>query len=319
MKDNNIVRNAIWWAVDPFHDNDAFHEHAIGVLAPFARALSTVIHPVTFIDAYRAHESAGQWLPLTPLSSEPLADLKAAVERRLADLSRKAPAGMMGAPVVLTHEPDAVPGLRDRVDAVSAEAEKHSAAFVALQSHSRGGLERFFMGSFAETFMLHSSQPMLVFNPTCPVSPGLRRAMFPTDFSAESTRACVAFQALCQKLGAAISITTVEPWTASLKVLQMNMRAEVEAQKRGRLREIEDLAAGARGRGVHADGVILTASGSDSPASPILEFASKHSIDLIALAAQSGPVMTMLVGATSRRIARESHCPVLIYRSCPHG
>ncbi len=319
MARDEVTRGAIWWAVDPFHDDAAFHEHAIAVLTPFARALSVVIHPVTFIDAYRALEPAGQRFPLLPVGSEPLGELRAAVEEHLALLSQKAPDGVMGAPVVLTHEPGAVPGLRDRVDAISAEANKHSAAFVALHSHSRTGLGRLYMGSFAETFVLYSQEPTLVFNPTCAVSPRLRRAVFPTDFSAESARACATFQTLCLKLGVPLSIANVQPWYESLEILQPRMRADVEAQKRDRARGAENLAAEARGRGVDAEAVILKACGSDNPSGPILEFATGHQVDLIALAAQSGPLMTALVGATSRSIAREAHCPVLIYRSRPAG
>lgn len=316
MTHDTVTSGAIWWAVDPFHDVDAFHEHALRVIAPYARALSTVIHPVTFIDAFRGLEPAGQWFSLRQVK-EPLEELKAVVEKRLALLSKKAPEGMIGKPVIITHEGWSVPSLRDRVDAVSAAAKKHLAAFVAMHSHSRGGPERLYMGSFAETFMLYSNEPMLVFNPTCAVSEELRRVVFATDFSAESIHACETFQSLCLKLGASLSVTNVQPWYASLKMLSDHMRTEVESQTRDAAIKVEGLADVARMRGLKADAVNLSDPGSDSPSTSILDYARKNQVDLIALAAQSGPLTTTLVGATSRKIAREAHCPVLIYRSCP--
>lgn len=315
MTKSKVRKHAIWWAVDPFHDDHSFHEHALKVLVPFARALSTTIHPVTFIDTYRALEPSGQIFPLIPIQSEPLEALKAAAEERLTRLSKKAPKGVIGSPIILSNESAMAPSLRERVEAISSAAQKHSAIFVALQSHTHKGFKRFYMGSFAETFVLHSSSPTLVFSPKCTITSKFRQIVFPTDFSEESTRALRSLQKLFMRLGGCLSIVHARQSFLSKTVVHLQMRAELEAQERQVLRAAQKITHTAQKAGLKADSVVLPGTGSGSPSTAILDFARTGKADLIALAAQSGPIRTALLGATSRQISRDAHCPVLIYRA----
>ncbi len=309
MARSTVKKQAIWWAVDPFHDDNFFHEHAINVLIPFARALATVIHPVIFIDQYRAAESE---------ADATLESLKATAEKRLEVVLKKAPRNLFASRVFLSHEPGDAATLRDQVGAISAEALKHSALFVALNSHAHRGFKRLYMGSFAETFMLHSNVSMLIINPSCVVSFKLRHAVFPTDFSSESIKACTKFQAMCLKLKTSLSIVHKLPWWLSASVSNPQLKADAESQKQESARALEKLETKANGLGLKAEGVLLTNNAkSESPAASILKFSRDKHADLIAIAAQSGPVMTTLLGATSRSVVREAHCPVLVYRAPP--
>lgn len=60
---------------------------------------------------------------------------------------------------------------------------------IALSTHARGGLGRFFLGSFAETLLMQSALPTLVVNPSCPWQVPFSRILCPpVDGSTQSAR-----------------------------------------------------------------------------------------------------------------------------------
>ena len=198
MTKSKIKKNAIWWAVDPFHDDETFHNHAIKVLIPFARALST-----------------------------------------------------------------------------------------------------------------------LVFSPTCSTNSTLRRVIFPTDFSYESFITFGMLQKFFIKLKAPLSIVHGRELVSAKSISNPEMQAELASQERQNARTGQKMVSKARRGGLLVDLVMNTESDLESPSESILSYSRDKKADLIALASQSGPLTTVLLGAMSRTIVRDAHCPVLVYRVPP--
>ena len=65
-------------------------------------------------------------------------------------------------------------------------------------------------------------------------------------------------------------------------------------------------------KGVEVEPLLNAEGGSISEL--VIELAEKHSFDLIAMAAQSGPISSALIGSVTRQVIRRSPCPVWVLR-----
>lgn len=316
---NTKASGAIWWAIDPFNDEDKFHENALRVLAPLARAFNTSVVPVVYVDSYRALEKSGHRFPLIPVFRQPFDGLRALAEDRLAKIGSRGFQSVLAQPIFLTHEPREVPTLHEKVTAITKEAKQRNAMCVALQSHSRRGLKRLYMGSFAETFMLSSTVPTLILNPQTTAPDKLKRILFPTDFSRGSLAAFKKVSDLAARLSAELTIvhyfSVLSPPAYLDRVTVKQLKKEYEQKDRSIEERGKALAAKAKSQGVKASFHLLRSSGAFDPSGGLLAFAKREGTDLIALAAQSSALETELLGATSREIVRSAKCPVLIYRA----
>jgi nucleotide-binding universal stress UspA family protein len=312
---------ALWWAVEPFEEDKYFREHALSVLRPFAEALGAPIQPITYIDPFRMSGDV-------PLSAElasqartdPFGALRTAAIERLRSMEDKKFKTGFAEPMVLMVQPGELPSLREKAEEISVLAAKHKAAFVALHTHSRRGLTRLYMGSFAETFVSHARVPTLVTNPSCVPPKKISHAVFPTDFSKESLAAYSSFIELAARLRARISIVhylhvpELSVFIGSGQVAS-ELTADLNKRSEELVRQGKKLTTLAAAKKVKAMFQLLPDRGRFDPSSRILKFAEKESADLIALTAQSGELRATLLGATSRAVVRAAKCPVLVYRN----
>lgn len=320
MKAGKKKTNCILWCIDPFSQELMFHEHAFKVLKPIARALKTAIQPIAYIDTYRALEQDGNRFPINPLISDPLELLEDLAQKRTASIWKGSNRALVLPLAFITHDPSRIPTLREKVSAIDEEAKKRRAIFVALHTHARKGLKRLYMGSFAETYMLYSDTPSMLLNPSSEPSTNFRKMLFATDFSAQSLTCLRRTAVLAKKARAAIRIvhcTQEVPEAASglpsTIITRLNSdlkQREMKAKEKG-----ERLARQLKGVGVRAEFQLLSSQRSFEPSDVIAEYAADQGFDLIMLAAQSGRLITKLLGATTRALVRGSSCPVLVYRT----
>ena len=308
----------IWWAVDPFHDDEAFQKNALRVLRPFAKALNASIVPVAYLDAYRGLEQDGYRFPLLPLFNEPHLGLRAIAEARFTKMRSREIDRLLSAPVLLTHDIGKAPSLREKVGAIIKGAKRSGALFVALQSHSRRGLKRLYMGSFAETFILYSDVPTLTINPQTSCSDKIQRILFPTDFSRESLTALEKVLHLAAMLSARVMVVHYLSVLSPPDFLKRGTIEQLKKEQKQRDLSFQRHGAKLVGKGkklgVNTSFHIIRDTVVFDPSGALLRFAKAQRADLIALAAQSRSVETELLGAMSRQIVRDAPCPVLIYR-----
>ncbi len=209
--------------------------------------------------------------------------------------------------------------IRNAVEHLCRYAESENADAILVSTHGRGGIPRILLGSFAETLILHSKTPVLVTGPKTETPNQLKSFFLPTDLGPGSRRIFQRTVSMARQMGASLTLfhsipNPVEPFFQSgISLLGggwvplQNLFTE-EAERRRRC--VQMWCRWARRRGVPTEPIISEIGG--NVASQIIENANRMRSDVIVMAAQSGPVVTALVGSITRQVVRHASRPVWI-------
>lgn len=301
------MREADWkwrkivWAIDGFADEMASQEITAACLRMFQLALPAAIEPVQVASPYR-------FLPLG--SSEAEQDvIRLGTEQHLSKWLCDLILPGMEPPRVIWREDASV---RAQVMALLEDAREHGADLIALSTHARHGLDRAFLGSFAETLLLHSEIPVLVVPLIWRAKERIETVLFPYDCTDASDRVFGRAVSLSKRCGARLRVLhkMEDHSEAALTVFrplpEFQDTQEREAKRRRDL--VETLAKSAREEGVGAEGSLVL---DKQPIAPYLSALTK-SCDVVVMAAQTHNAEA-LIGSTTRYVVRHSHCPVLVF------
>jgi nucleotide-binding universal stress UspA family protein len=202
------------------------------------------------------------------------------------------------------------------VDVLVQYAGNVKADFIVVSSHGRSGLERFVLGSFAETLLDVSPVPLLFLSQLSEGPSQMQKILFPTDFSEASRYALRLFlKELSSFKGELIlyhadSAPGAVADTGVLGIpffipqdywLDRRRAFQIEAEK---IRK-EVSAKGIKVRILIQDGITDTVSG-------IQHFAEAENIDLIAMASASHAFDRLLTGSIAHQILRQHHWPIWV-------
>jgi len=207
--------------------------------------------------------------------------------------------------------------LRSDVDSLIAEAKKTKADLILVNTHARKGFSRFWMGSFAETLMHHSTIPVLFLNPSSKPVSGIKTILFPTNLSPDSQKALRKVGELASRLNAQLVLYyNVEYFVAApglalteTMIFTENLDKDLKERKKTldkwAIQLKKDYAI--KVKTIVDDSNVRVSEG-------ITKASKKLPASMIAMASQTGPVLSVLVGSTTRRVVRESDVPVLVLR-----
>jgi nucleotide-binding universal stress UspA family protein len=297
----------IQWAIDPGNDSD-FYSSIPTVLRYFLRQAHAVIEPV-FVLRMSPEVSAdftARWRP----------EYCSAAEEQLERLIRSLKIKNTMPPRVIFHDSLSI---RDAVDALAADAQRSGAQLIIAQTHSRKGMRRLFVGSFAETLLLRSKLPVLLVGKEMKNFRGIRNILFPTDFGTRSQSHFNRVLDLAHLFDAKVTLFhsvqhPIEPIGAGLfPMAPLGPFPEyVQEQIIWANRRAKSWAKTADEHGVVME-FLLDEKGL-SVWDQICSIASKTNVGLIAMEAQSGPVSSALLGSTTRQVVRHAPCPVLVLK-----
>jgi nucleotide-binding universal stress UspA family protein len=215
-------------------------------------------------------------------------------------------------------------------DAISRHAATVAADLLVMTTQGRGPLARFWLGSVSDQLVRQAGIPILFVPPHAAAATDLadklafQRVLIPLDGSTLAER--VLEPALSLGAGSPPQYTllrVVEPTTElsygpaggaitgfgeALKTLQ-----ELDqAQSKHAYKYLDDLACSLRARSFTVNTRVIL---NDRPATAILDDASVHAIDLIALAThgRSG-VKRLVLGSVADKVLRGADTPVLMFR-----
>lgn len=301
----------IVWAVDPFEQSGVPARRTAEEIRDAIRNRPARIFPV-----YVRHRSWFELPEMTQAQVQSLTEVETANARsRLAKRVGKLAAKQTWEPAIVVDARDG--SIRAQVEALLSVARLEGADLVVTPTHAKRGLDRWLLGSFAETLISRSDIPVLAVNPSATKRRGKhRRILFATDLSAESAAAFAKLIPYALESGAEIRLfhrfsfdSVPEPGAAySLVSLFERVTGELLRQKRATLDKWVEKAAA---KGVKAKVVVDVDSAATVPA--ILKHAER--CDLIALAAQSGPVAAAVAGSTTRKVLRQAKCPVWTFHA----
>ncbi|MBX7231679.1 MAG: universal stress protein [Bdellovibrionales bacterium] len=301
----------ILWALDPFHFDHQKKAHLGNFLNYLSEAENSKIEPV-YVLGPDSINWTGEFSSPWSHKYRPLA--KEAANNVIEKLQCK----NIIEPQILVNSKAS---LRSAVKKIVSHAQANRSSFIVVHSHGRRSVERFFLGSFAETLLLQSQTPVLLLKENHPTPTQFKNVLFPTDFSATSHKALKKLLPRLKKWGSHLTLfhklpDPIEPVVQSGVFMAgggwVSLTNYFEKDAEFRKKKIEKLQKEAALMGVSTKVVVENHPGLTTEL--ILQSAKKEEIDLIAMATQSGPVSRILLGSVARQLSRESDLPLLIFR-----
>ncbi len=293
----------ILWAIDPFDQNIK----GINIVKATLKALKPdIVQPIFILSPKEFHHfrdfNKTQIKKNAPLLPENI--VKDRILRYLKDFKNVCP------PVVLSEVTDSS---RVKAQRLVRYAEENGFEIIAANTHAKTGLQKLFMGSFAEALLLLGFDRYLFTVPSARAPKALRHILYPTDFSAHSKSGFQSVLDFCKLWNAKLSIIFAQSnvqiknysVVAEGKFLPYLMLHDDDAVKKS----AEEFMHLARSQGVRADIVIKKSS--NSTESVILSHAKKIKSDLIIIQARKSGILENIFGSTVRSVIRGAQCPVI--------
>lgn len=207
--------------------------------------------------------------------------------------------------------------LRSDIDALVSESKKQKADFILVNTHARKGLSRFWMGSFAETLMHHSQLPVLFLNPQAKPLSQMKTVLAPTQLTPGSDQALNRIAEFAKRLDAELVLyNNIEYFVATPELAfteTMVFTQNIQKGVKQRQKTLDQIASKISKK--HKVKVKTLVDEKDLRVSDgIIKASKKLPNCLIAMTAQTGPVLSVLVGSTTRRVVREAVAPVMVFR-----
>ncbi len=212
-------------------------------------------------------------------------------------------------------------------------ARKLGAVGIAVGSHARRGLSRFFNGSFSEEIMNSSETPLLIAGPHADekgerrdeqsrfLGEGPKTIVFPTDFSPACAQAYDQLLTIAMRTGAEIHLFhkqtyAVDPYVqGSMHMLGsgwVSIDALTTDIPEDNSREINAWTQAAADSGVPIR--LVNENFREPTSEAIVEYVRSlnDASVLLAMVSQTGPVASALLGSITRDVIRMSTCPIYL-------
>jgi nucleotide-binding universal stress UspA family protein len=303
-------------------DGSAFGEHALPMAASLARSVGAMLHLV------HVHQSAPP-VPTVGFEMINLFDLHLREDELayLSDVKRRV-AEACDVPVT-----SALLGEGDVVRSLRAYADDHAIEMVALATHGRGALGRWWLGSVADELARTMTRPVVLVRPgegrtDLRQRPALRSIVVALDGTASAEQVLEPAVRLGEPFGAAFALVRVCPPVIRSSYLPegttlhglthgaLEQLAALQRKAEGECRDyLDGVAMTLRGRGLH---VTTHAPVEEEPADGILAVARARHADLIAMETHGRRGLSRLFkGSVADRVVRGGEAPVMLNR--PRG
>lgn len=310
-------KRRIIWAVDPFEEKNETRTHLLETL----RGLQgqNTIEPVYVLspDEYDLTvEFSTTWLKQIRPNAEKV------LSAYLEDIKKETHLSAFANPTVIVEKR---PSLTRAVSTLATYAKRKKADTILVGTHAKRGLSRLFLGSFAETLLLHSRIPVLVVGPHSEdshISGKSSRILFSTDFGPASFPTFKRVIALAKSNGSKVTLFhclphPVEPLVQSGVYLigggLLSFPEFSTLDEKRKYQIAKKYVSAAKKLGVVVD--IGFNPGRGNTALSIVKKAQEEKADLIAMAAESGAVSAALIGSITRQVVRTAPCPVWVMRA----
>ncbi len=219
-------------------------------------------------------------------------------------------------------------------DAIAEHAVEVGADLLVMAAHGRGPLGRLWFGSVSDALVRQTTLPILFVQPKeappeLAPAPALHRVLVPLDGSELAEQ--ILEPALALGAGAQTEYTLLrvvnqmtspsyDPRSRRVSGMRESLLKQLHQLDRAEYAQaqlyIERLAESLRTRSLIVHTRIISNDGpTNRPASVILDDASTHGIDLIALATHGrGGLKRLMLGSVADKVIRGATTPVLVYR-----
>jgi nucleotide-binding universal stress UspA family protein len=307
-----LKKRKIIWAVDAFLPEKDGHDHLLRTLRVMSEKLGATITPTYVLSPDQLNLSldfTGPWIK----------QYKPAVEKSIRHIIEHSGLTNVTEPKIIVKD---TPSLKNAAKSLSAFASSQGADLIVAGSQGRRGLSRLVVGSFAESLLMISKVPVLIVGPHAHALTDTQHILFPTDLGKASLASFLSLVDLAKDLRAKITLlhvipNPIEPVIQSGVYLlgggwvpvPMYLEKEIERHTK----RAEEFAEKARKKGIEVS--VKVDSTAKSVTQSVFDTAEAERTDWIAMAAESGPVSSALLGSIARQVVRNAPCPVWVLRS----
>lgn len=314
MLDDRFKMKKIIWSIDAFEEKEDLQEKAARVLGVFQNKTYAQIEPVFVLGSTELNwpvDYSTNWM------REFQVNLRTHLEEVLLTT---------GFPHILTPKilVEPLASTSAAVETLLDYAVKQHADLIIVSSHGRRGLDRFFLGSFAETLLVHSAVPVLVIGAGLKVEPQFSRILFPTEFGEYALETFRRTISAAKQMNASVTIYHAVPMPARIVMdtgyypslygvegEMVSLEDFLRIQSDQQTKRAQAWADWAKSEGVPCDIKV------DSVAEPVDDLICRQAMsgayDLIIMEGQSGPIKVALLGSIARNVVRAAPCPVLVF------
>lgn len=201
--------------------------------------------------------------------------------------------------------------LKATTDRMIQTAVKEKADILAVSTHSRKGIKRLLVGSFAEYAIAHSPIPLLVMNPYARVPDNVNKILFASDLSKPAKKAFADVLKIAKKWKCSI-VFLHAPDAIYAHALDKKDPDVIKYQKfvdEG----VEDAVRTAKAAGVTITPIIDNEI--EEVYALIMRQTRRQGADILVTAAHSGAVKGAVLGSVTKQLIREAKTPVLVMKS----
>lgn len=202
--------------------------------------------------------------------------------------------------------------LRQAVRTMLKCAREESADLIVTATHSRRGLQRMFLGSFAETLLLQSEIPILTVNPSTKPLTSIDTIFFPTTLTDRDHNELDIVTRLANTLSADLELYHKYPMLFKPgEIDEPESYAEFEKKTlTATNKKARDWIQQAKRTGVRAR--IITDTDHGPLPEAIVAHAKTPSSQIIAMFSELGAVASTILGSNTRQVIRTARCPVWV-------
>ncbi len=287
----------ILWAVDP-------------------DSLQSDINPI--VSSYLKEFAKHKGCEICPVSILNLGDILFAVEYGAADLSsfkKKAQLDMKKIlkktdfdhlkGTLLTHHGTT---MGDAAKTLLDHAKKIKADVIVIGAKNLKGIDKFLMGSFAETIMFTSKIPLLMVKPDSPKAVNFKSVFYCAEFAGSYKKIFKRLLDICRADSTKLTLFHYFGYGRKSK-MPTNMKNLLSSVEEN----LHSMAKMGERTGVEVK-ISITHEEKDSITDAILEAAKKEKAQLIAIKGATDRLRTFFIGSTARKVLRKSRLPVLLLR-----
>jgi len=307
----SCLRKVIW-AVDPFSQDEALHNRTVDTLRALRADRNLEIEPV-YVHNFD--------LLRLPLRTRPdyIVALQREAEEALEAVVSRSNLGETSPPLCLDQESESL-SQRSAVKELVRHAKEAAADLIVLSTHSRRGISRWVLGSFAETLTLLSDVPVLVVGPDVKEVKRFELMIFPTDLRDEKYPSYEHTLELAAELNCRILLYHK---VKHFPLMGLNRGVSPEP-----VDAVPEDTVALRKKALHwkdaavRAGVPIEVTIDDEPgdaAHGILRFAKNHPNGLITIPFATTELQTLLLGSVTRQVIRSAPLPVWTIHARPVG
>ncbi len=218
--------------------------------------------------------------------------------------------------------PCARSGLKESVKSLLKYCAKKKVDSILISTHARRGIERFALGSFAESLIQTSPIPVLLTNPVKSVPKQVRRILVPTDLAKNSQKVILGMAKFALDMDAEMILYYKQPDPLDPIIQQgvyslgggwISMQTYMNDELKGKSKMMAKIEESIRKLGVPVRHVLDSSPG--DLIDGIQRTAKEEDADIICLRTEAGTWTSTIMGSVARGLVREATLPLRVQRA----